>query len=96
MIKRKLCRDYLLEIERLEISVRELEDEITELRVQLQRKVDEANGLAIENASLRHKLEMMERRERVMINFLKKMNVPLVIVDEDEFEDVDISELAQR
>jgi regulator of replication initiation timing len=92
MMRERLCRDYLLEIERLETSVRELEDEMTELRMQLQRKVDEANSLAIENASLRHKLEMMERRERAMINFLKKMKVPLVIVDEDEFEDVDISE----
>jgi regulator of replication initiation timing len=92
MIRERLCRDYLLEIERLEVSVRELEDEITELKMQLQRKVDEANSLAIENASLRHKLEMMERREKAMINFLKKMKVPLVIVDEDEFEDVDVSE----
>ncbi|GAB6136465.1 hypothetical protein [Thermococcus prieurii] len=89
-MKRRLCREYIEEIERLERSIRELEEEIIELRMQLKLKVDEANRLAIENASLRHKLEMMERREKRLVEFLKKMKVPLIYIDEEQFEDVDV------
>lgn len=60
--------------------------------MQLRLKVEEANSLAIENTSLRHKLDMMKKREKYLIELLKKFGVPFVIVDEDEFEDVDISE----
>ncbi|ASI99313.1 hypothetical protein [Thermococcus celer] len=90
MIKERVCREYLEEIDRLERSIRELEEEITELRMQLRLKVDEANSLAIENRSLRHKLELMERREERLVEFLRKVNLPLVLVDEENFEDVDV------
>jgi len=92
MIKDHLCREYLEEIERLERSVVELEEQINELKMQLRLKVDEANRLAIENASLRHKLELMERRERYLLDLLRKLKVPLILVDEEEFEDIDVSE----
>ena len=91
MIREHLCREYLEEIERLERSIVELEERINELKMQLRLKVDEANSLAIENASLRHKLELMERREKHLVELLKKFALPLVIVDEEEFEDVDVS-----
>jgi len=90
MIRERLCADYLREILRLEASLRELEEEMRELRMQLNLKVDEANRLAIENANLRHKLEVMERRERRLIELFERMNVPLVVVDEESFEDVDV------
>ena len=90
MIRKRLCREYLEEIERLERSIRELEDEIIELRMQLNMKVDEANRLAIENASLRHKVEMLERREKRLLEFLKKLKIPLVVIDEEKFEDVEL------
>jgi len=89
-MKRRICREYIEEIERLERSIRELEEEIIELRMQLKLKVDEVNRLAIENASLRHKLEMMERREKRLVEFLKKMKVPLIYIDEEQFEDIDV------
>ncbi|ANF22335.1 hypothetical protein [Thermococcus piezophilus] len=90
MIKHWLCKDLYEEICRLECSLQELEEQIIELRMQLNMKVDEANRLAVENASLRHKLEMMERREERLWEFLRKIKVPLVIVDEEQFEDVDV------
>ncbi|NJE85520.1 hypothetical protein E3E23_06740 [Thermococcus sp. CX2] len=90
MIKHWLCKDLYEEICRLERSLQELEEQIIELRMQLNMKVDEANRLAVENASLRHKLEMMERREERLREFLRKIKVPLVIVDEEQFEDVDV------
>ncbi|NJE43009.1 hypothetical protein [Thermococcus sp. GR6] len=90
MIKRRICREYLKEIERLERSIIELEEQIVELRMQLNLKVDEANRLAIENTSLRHKVEMMERREKRLKELLAKLKVPLVVVDEEQFEDVDV------
>jgi regulator of replication initiation timing len=90
-MKRIICREYLEEIERLERSIVELEEELIELRMQLRRKVEEANDLAIENANLRHKLELMKKREKTILEFLRKAGVPLVLVDEDEFEDLDIS-----
>jgi len=89
-MKRWLCGEYLREIERLELSVRELEEQINELKMQLRLKVDEANSLAIENASLRHKLELMERREKTLTNLLRSLRVPIVRIDEDAFEDVDV------
>jgi len=90
MIKERLCGEYLEEIERLERSIRELEEQITELKMQLRLKVDEANRLAVENASLRHKVEMMERREERLKELLTKLNVPFILVDEEQFEDVDV------
>ena len=89
-MKRRLCREYIQEIERLERSIIELEEQINELKMQLRLKVDEANSLAIENASLRHRLELMERREKALTNLLSSLKVPIVRVDEDEFEDVDV------
>jgi chromosome segregation ATPase len=90
VIKNRLCREYLTEIDRLERSIVELEEQITELKMQLRLKVDEANGLSIENASLRHKLELMNRRERALLRLLKSINAPFVFVDEERFEDVDV------
>ncbi|EEB73436.1 hypothetical protein [Thermococcus sp. AM4] len=89
MIKRRLCREYIEEIERLERSIRELEEEIIELRMQLKRKTDEVTSLSIENTSLRYKIELLERRERQIIEFLKKLKIPFVIVREEELEDLD-------
>ncbi len=76
MIRERLCRDYIREIERLELSVRELEDEITELRMQLRKKTEEVTSLSIENTSLRHKVNLLERREKIILDFLKKLKVP--------------------
>ncbi|ACJ17218.1 conserved hypothetical protein [Thermococcus onnurineus NA1] len=90
MVKRWLCKDLYDEIERLERSIIELEEQIVELRMQLNMKVDEANRLAIENTSLRHKVEIMERREKRLKELLAKLKVPLVVVDEEQFEDVDV------
>jgi len=92
MLKDRICRKYIEEIERLERSIIELEEQINELKMQLRLKVDEANSLAIENTSLRHKLDMMKKREEYLIELLKKFGVPFVVVDEEEFEDVDVSE----
>ena len=89
-MKRRICREYIEEIERLERSIRELEEEIIELRMQLRKKTEEVTNLSIENASLRHKVEMMERRERQLIELLQKLKVPLVYINEEEFEDVDV------
>jgi hypothetical protein len=60
--------------------------------MQLRLKVEEANSLAVENASLRHKVELLERREKVLVELFKKMKVPLVVIDEEKFEDVELSE----
>ena len=90
MIKERLCREYIGEIERLERSIVELEEQINELKMQLRLKVDEANSLAIENASLRHKLELMERREKAILDLLKSLKAPLVFIDEERFEDVEV------
>jgi regulator of replication initiation timing len=90
MLKDRVCREYIEEIERLERSIIELEEQINELKMQLRLKVDEANSLAIENTSLRHKLDLMRRRERYLIELLKKFGVPFIIVNEDELEDADV------
>jgi regulator of replication initiation timing len=92
MIKDCICREYLEEIERLERSIRELEEEIIELRMQVRKKTEEVTSLSIENTSLRRKIELLERREKYITELLKKMKVPLILIDEDEFEDVDVSE----
>ena len=90
MIKKRLCREYIEEIERLERSIVELEEQIAELKMQLRLKVDEANRLAIENVSLRHKLEVMGRREERLVDFLRRFKVPIILIDEDNFEDVEL------
>ena len=89
-MRERLCREYLEEIDRLERSIVELEEQINELKMQLRLKVDEANSLSIENASLRHKLELMERREKTLTDLLRSLRVPIVRIDEDAFEDVDV------
>ncbi|WP_456366472.1 hypothetical protein [Thermococcus sp.] len=81
MIKERLCREYIEEIARLERSVMELEDEITELRLQLRRKTEEVTSLSIENTSLRHRVEVLERREKAIMDFLKKAKFPFVIIE---------------
>ncbi|ASJ16017.1 hypothetical protein A3L04_02450 [Thermococcus chitonophagus] len=86
MIKRRLCKEYLEEIERLERSIRELEDRIIELNTQLRMKSEEVTSLAIENGNLRYKLEKLEKRYNQLIELLKKMKIPFIIIDEDEFE----------
>ena len=90
-MKRYLCRDYIQEIERLERSIRELEEEIIELRMQLKLKVDESTRLAIENQSLGHKLELARKRETYLVEILKRLGKPLFLVNPDEFEDVDVN-----
>jgi len=89
-MKRWICKDLYLEIERLERSVVELEEEIIELKMQLKRKTEEVTSLSIENASLRHKVELLERREAYLLDLLKSLKLPLVIVDEEGFEDVEV------
>jgi len=83
-MKRHLCREYIEEIERLERSILELEEEIRELKLQLRWKTEEVNSLAIENANLRHKIELLMRREKQIIEIMRKMKVPIVIMDEEE------------
>ncbi|ALV63640.1 hypothetical protein ADU37_CDS19410 [Thermococcus sp. 2319x1] len=90
MIKRILCKDLYEEIERLERSVVELEEQIIELKAQLNMKAKEATSLYIENQSLRHKIEMLEKTHKQLIEMLKKMKIPFVVINEDEFEDVEI------
>ncbi len=84
MIKKRLCREYIEEIERLERSVVELEDQIAELKMQLRLKVDEANRLAIENASLRHKLEVQRRTYERMVELLKKIKFPIILLNDED------------
>ncbi len=84
MIKEKICREYIEEIERLERSIRELEEEIIELRMQLQKKTEEVTSLSIENASLRHKVEMQEKTYQRMVELLKKMKFPVIFLPEDD------------
>ncbi|EHR79544.1 hypothetical protein OCC_09119 [Thermococcus litoralis DSM 5473] len=90
MVKRILCKDLYEEIERLERSVVELEEQIIELKTQLNMKTEEATSLYIENQSLRHKIEMLEKSHKQLIEMLKKMKIPFVVVNEDEFEDVEV------
>jgi len=89
-MKRWLCRDLYAEIDRLERSVLELEEEIIELKMQLKRKTEETTSLSIENASLRHKVELLERREKALIGLLKSLKVPLVIIEEENFEEAEV------
>ncbi len=55
--------------------------------MQLNLKVDEANRLAIENASLRHKLEVQKRTYKKMVELLKKVKFPIILLDEDDLEE---------
>ena len=90
MIRERLCREYIDEIDRLERSIRELEDELIELRMQLRKKVEEATYLSVENENLRYKVEMLKRRQDAILELIKTLKLPLVIVDEEKFEDVDL------
>lgn len=90
MIKRILCKDLYEEIERLERSVVELEEQIIELKTQLNMKTEEATSLYIENQNLRYKIEMLEKSHKQLIETLKKMKIPFVVINEDEFEDIDL------
>ncbi len=90
MIREHLYQEYIEEIDRLERSIVELEERINKLKMQLRLKVDEANSLAIENANLRHRLELMERREKTLTELLRSLKLPHVIINEEDFEDVDV------
>ncbi|MFA4646858.1 hypothetical protein P8X24_06305 [Pyrococcus kukulkanii] len=87
MIKERFCREYIAEIERLEKSIAELEETIIELKTQLRMKSEEATSLAIENRNLRYKLEKLEKRYNQLIELLKKMKIPFIIIDEENFEE---------
>lgn len=84
MIREHLCRDLYEEIERLERSIVELEEEIIELKTQLRMKNDEVNRLAAENLSLRHRLEMQKKTYERMVELLKKMKFPIIFLNEEE------------
>ncbi|AMM53221.1 hypothetical protein [Pyrococcus kukulkanii] len=86
MIKERLCREYIEEIKRLEMSIAELEETIIELKTQLRMKSEEVTSLVIENRNLRYKLEKIEKRYNQLIELLRKMNIPFIIIDEEEFE----------
>ena len=82
MLKERICKD-LYEGER---SIVELEEEIIELKAQLRAKTEEATNLAIENQNLRYKLERLKRTHEQLIEMLKKMNFPIIIINENEDE----------
>jgi len=84
MIKERICREYLLEIARLERSIRELEQEIVELKMQIQMKTADATNLAVENANLRHRVEVLEKREKAIMEAIKRMRIPIIIREDDE------------
>ncbi|MFA4667981.1 hypothetical protein [Pyrococcus kukulkanii] len=86
MIKERLCREYIEEIKRLEMSIAELEETIIELKTQLRMKSEEVTSLVIENRNLRYKLEKIEKRYNQLIELLRKMNIPFIIIDEEKFE----------
>ncbi|AFK22495.1 hypothetical protein [Pyrococcus sp. ST04] len=86
MIKEKVCREYIEEIERLERSIVELEEQIIELKGQLRAKSEEITSLAIENRNLRYKLERLQKRYNQLIELLKKMKIPFIIIEEEELE----------
>ncbi|MBO8174040.1 MAG: DUF972 family protein [Thermococcus sp.] len=86
MLKEKICKDLYEEIERLERSIIELEDEIIELKAQLRAKTEEVTSLAIENQNLRYKLERLKKTHEQLIEMLKKMNFPIIIINENEDE----------
>ncbi|AAL80393.1 hypothetical protein PFDSM3638_01280 [Pyrococcus furiosus DSM 3638] len=87
MIRKRICKKYLEEIERLERSIVELEEQIFELKAQLRIKSEEVTSLAIENRNLRYKLEKLEKRYNQLIDLLRKMKIPFIIINEDEFEE---------
>ncbi|GAB6100887.1 hypothetical protein JCM16138_01100 [Thermococcus atlanticus] len=84
MIRERLCRELYEEIERLERSIVELEEEIIELKTQLRMKNDEVNRLAAENLSLQHRLEMQKKTYERMVELLKKMKFPIIFLNEEE------------
>ena len=53
-------------------------------------KTEEATSLYIENQSLRHKIERLEKTHNQLIEMLKKMKIPFVVIDEDEFKDIEV------
>ncbi|AIF70290.1 hypothetical protein PAP_09575 [Palaeococcus pacificus DY20341] len=83
MLKKRVCKDLYEEIERLEKSIIELEDEIIILKAQLKAKTEEVNSLAIENANLRYKLERLQKTYSQMVEILKKIKFPIILLDED-------------
>lgn len=87
MIKRILCKDLYEEIERLERSVIELEEQIIELKTQLNMKTEEATSLYIENQSLRHKLEVRERTYEKMVELLKAIKFPIILLSDEDLEE---------
>jgi len=87
VIRKRICKKYLEEIERLERSIVELEEQIFELKAQLRIKSEEVTSLAIENRNLRYKLEKLEKRYNQLIDLLRKMKIPFIIINEDEFEE---------
>ncbi len=84
MLKERICREYLIEIARLRRSIKELEEEIIELKMQIRMKTEDATSLAMENASLRHKVEILERRERAIMEAIKKLRIPVIIKEDEE------------
>ncbi|MCD6559155.1 MAG: DUF972 family protein [Palaeococcus sp.] len=84
MLKERICKDLYEEIERLEKSIIELEDEVIQLKAQIQAKTEEVNNLAIENENLRYKLERLQKTYAQMVEILKKMKFPIILLDEDD------------
>ncbi|WP_456321853.1 initiation control protein YabA [Palaeococcus sp. (in: euryarchaeotes)] len=84
MLKERICKDLYEEIERLERSIIELEDEVIQLKAQIQAKTEEVNNLAIENENLRYKLERLQKTYAQMVEILKKMKFPIILLDEDD------------
>jgi len=72
VIKRRLCKDLCEEIERLERSIVELKEQIIELKTQLNMKTEEATSLYIENQSLKHKIEMLEKLTNSLLRCLRR------------------------
>lgn len=83
-LKRKVCRDLYEEIDRLERSVIELEEQIIELKAQIRTKTEEVNNLAIENENLRYKLSRIQKSYEQLIEAIKKMKLPIVIINEED------------
>lgn len=84
MLRERICKDLYEEIERLERSIRELEDEVIRLKAQIQAKTEEVNSLAIENENLKYRLERLQKTYSQMVEILKKMKFPIILLDEDD------------
>jgi|Deesub1362B_J571_1020462.scaffolds.fasta_scaffold00031_64 regulator of replication initiation timing len=83
-LKRKVCRDLYEEIDRLERSVIEPEEQIIELKAQIRTKTEEVNSLAIENENLRYKLSRIQKSYEQLIEAIKKIKLPIVIINEED------------